>query len=231
MCFVVKIPYKISCNVLKRYKNIYNEYKIEGLFKFHIILKNSNQEDINVLYNEIYTFTPTGKIENDINSFLLKYNKEITYKHSIRVANEARKIAEMFHENEEKVAIAAYLHDISAIFPNEERIAVAEEFGIEILQEERKFPMIIHQKLSRLIAKEVFKVEDEEVLNAISCHTTLRKNATKMDLILFIADKIEWDQKGTPPYILKVKMDWKNHWNMLLPHISHIYGKEKIHCF
>ncbi len=65
--------------------------------------------------------------------------------------------------------------------------------------------MIIHQKLSRVIAKEVFKVEDEEVLNAISCHTTLRKNATKMDLVLFIADKIEWVQKGTPPYILKAK--------------------------
>ncbi|CAM4209520.1 HD domain-containing protein [Bacillus paramycoides] len=79
-----------------------------------------------MLYNDIYTFTPTGKIENDINSFLLKYNKEITNKHSIHVANEARKIAKLFHENEEKVAIAAYLHDISAIFPNKERIAVAE---------------------------------------------------------------------------------------------------------
>ncbi len=31
------------------------------------------------------------KIENDIKAFLLKYNKEFTYKHSIRVANEAKK--------------------------------------------------------------------------------------------------------------------------------------------
>lgn len=57
--------------------------------------------------------------------------------------------------------------------------------------------MIIHQKLSRVIAKEIFKVEDEEILNAICCHTTLRKHATKMDLVLFVADKIEWDQKDT----------------------------------
>lgn len=76
---------------------------------------------------------------------LLKYNQKPTYKHSIRVANEARKIAKMFYEDEEKAAIAGYLHDISAIFPNEVRIVVAEEFGIEILEEERKFPMIIHQ--------------------------------------------------------------------------------------
>lgn len=158
-----------------------------------------------MLYNDIYSFTPTGKIENDIKAFLLKYNKEFTYKHSIRVANEARKIAKIFYEDEEKAAIAGCLHDISAIFPNEERIAVAEEFGIEILQEEREFPMIIHQKLSRVIAKEVFKVEDKEVLNAICCHTTLHKHATKMDLVLFIADKLEWDQIGTPSYLIEVK--------------------------
>ncbi|PQZ53251.1 HAD family hydrolase [Bacillus sp. MYb209] len=158
-----------------------------------------------MLYSDLYSFTSTGKIEYDIKAFLLKYNKEITYKHSIRVANEAREIAEMFHENEEKAAIAGYLHDISAIFPNEERIAVAEEFGIEILQEERKFPMIIHQKLSRVIAKEIFRIVDEEVLNAICCHTTLRKHATKMDLVLFVADKIEWDQIGTPSYLTEIK--------------------------
>ena len=69
-----------------------------------------------MLYKEIYSFSPTGKIENDIKRFLLKYNQKPTYKHSIRVANEARKIAKMFYEDEEKAAIAGYLHDISAIF-------------------------------------------------------------------------------------------------------------------
>ena len=43
-----------------------------------------------MLCNDIYSFTPTGKIENDIKAFLLKYNKEFTYKHSIRVANVAK---------------------------------------------------------------------------------------------------------------------------------------------
>ncbi|MGG5737502.1 MULTISPECIES: bis(5'-nucleosyl)-tetraphosphatase (symmetrical) YqeK [Bacillus cereus group] len=172
-----------------------------------------------MLYNDIYSFTPTGKIENDIKAFLLKYNKEFTYKHSIRVANEARKIAGIFYEDEEKAVIAGCLHDISAIFPNEERIAVAEKFGIEILQEEREFPMIIHQKLSRVIAKEIFKIEDEEVLNAICCHTTLRKHATKMDLVLFVADKLEWDQIGTPPYLINVKKALGNS----LEHAAFVY--------
>jgi len=172
-----------------------------------------------VLYNERCSFTPTGKIEHSIKEFLLKYDKEFTYHHSIRVANEARKIATMFHENEEKAEIAGYLHDISAIFPNEERIKVAEAVGIEILQEERKFPMIIHQKLSRVIVKEIFKVEDEEILDAICCHTTLRKHATKMDLVLFVADKIEWDQNGTPSYLVGIK----NGLEKSLEHAAFVY--------
>jgi len=172
-----------------------------------------------MLNKDIYSFTPTGKFENDIKAFLLKYSKEVTYKHSIRVANESRKIAVTYNVNEEKAAIAGYLHDISAIFPNEDRIVVAEQFGIEILQEEREFPMIIHQKLSKVIAKEIFKVDDEEILNAICCHTTLRKHATKMDLVLFVADKIEWDQNGAPPYLVEVKKELEKS----LEHAAFIY--------
>ncbi len=39
--------------------------------------------------------------------------------------------------------------------------------------------MIIHQKFIESNCKEIFKVEDEDILNAICCHTTLRKHATK----------------------------------------------------
>lgn len=73
------------------------------------------------------------------------------------MANESRKIAVMYHVNEEKAAIAGYLHDISAIFPNEVRITVAEEFGIDLLEEERKFPMIIHQNFREYSQKRYLK--------------------------------------------------------------------------
>ena len=44
------------------------------------------------------------------------------------------------------------------------------------------------------------KVEDEEILSAVECHTTLKKNAGTYDQVLFISDKISWDQEGHPPY-------------------------------
>ncbi len=113
-----------------------------------------------MLQKKITTFELRGDWEKDIKTFLLQYNHLFTYEHSVCVANKAREIAKRFQVNEEQAAACGYLHDISAIFPNDERIAVVEKLGIEILQEEREFPMIIHQKISKVIAKKFFKVED-----------------------------------------------------------------------
>ncbi|MFD3449029.1 bis(5'-nucleosyl)-tetraphosphatase (symmetrical) YqeK [Microbacteriaceae bacterium 4G12] len=153
----------------------------------------------------INSISLTGNWELDIQHMLEQYNKLHTYEHSVRVANEAKRIAKRFGLDEESAAIAGYLHDISAIIPNDKRIQAAEKMQIDVLQEERIFPMIIHQKLSKRIAHDIFKVENEMILDAISCHTTLRKNATSLDMVLFVADKIEWDQSGTPPYITEIK--------------------------
>ena len=54
--------------------------------------------------------------------------------------------------------------------------------------------------VSRIIAQENFKINDSDILNAIECHTTLKKNASMYDKIIFIADKISWDSKGVPSY-------------------------------
>ena len=54
------------------------------------------------------------------------------------------------------------------------------------------------------MAKDLFHIRDEEILNAIGCHTTLRANSTVLDKVLFVADKIEWDQAGNPPYLSQI---------------------------
>ena len=61
--------------------------------------------------------------------------------------------------------------------------------------------MLVHQKLSVPIARQVFSVDDAEVLSATECHTTLKANASLTDKIVFVADKIAWDQPGEPPYL------------------------------
>lgn len=61
--------------------------------------------------------------------------------------------------------------------------------------------MILHQKQSVFISREVFGIKDEEILSAIESHTTLRKNASQLDKLIFIADKVKWDRNYKAPYL------------------------------
>lgn len=124
-----------------------------------------------------------------------------TYEHSIRVANIAEKMCEENNIPKEYGLISGLLHDIGGIYPNSERVKVANEFKISLYKEEIEFPLIIHQKISAYLAECEFGIKNTDILNAISCHTTFNKDYTKLDMILFLADKIEWDQKGRPQYL------------------------------
>ncbi|WP_054957248.1 bis(5'-nucleosyl)-tetraphosphatase (symmetrical) YqeK [Paenibacillus dakarensis] len=143
----------------------------------------------------------TNDLKQDITTFLSINRCPKTAQHCVEVGSEARKIAERFNADPAEAEIAGWLHDISAVFPNEQRIAAAKELQIDILPEEEAFPMIIHQKISRVMAQDIFKITNIEILDAVGCHTTLRANSTKLDQVLFVADKIAWDQTGEPPYI------------------------------
>ncbi|MCS7462047.1 bis(5'-nucleosyl)-tetraphosphatase (symmetrical) YqeK [Paenibacillus doosanensis] len=143
----------------------------------------------------------TGQLERDIIDLLTLYNCPRTAEHSLRVGDEAARLAARFNGDTEHARTAGLLHDISAIIPNSDRIRFARELHIDILPEESAFPMIIHQKLSRIIARDLFQIRDPSILNAIGCHTTLQADPSPLDLIVFVADKIEWDQPGTPPYL------------------------------
>jgi len=143
----------------------------------------------------------TGELKTDIQLFLISNECPMTSKHCIEVGSESRRIAMLFNANVFAAETAGLLHDISAVFPNNERIEVARELQIEVLPEEERFPMIIHQKISKVMAQEIFNINDQEILNAIGCHTTLKSSSTLLDQVLFVADKISWDQSGVPPYI------------------------------
>jgi HD superfamily phosphohydrolase YqeK len=64
--------------------------------------------------------------------------------------------------------------------------------------------MIIHQKLSAWMAADVFGITDPTIISAVGCHTTLRAGAGPLDMAVFVADKIAWDQPGDPPYLVAI---------------------------
>ncbi|WP_199613637.1 HD domain-containing protein [Paenibacillus alkalitolerans] len=152
-------------------------------------------------YNAIKINNITGNIREDVYQFLVINNRPQTAEHCMLVGDEAKRIAEIFNVNIEAAEVAGYLHDISAVFANEVRVQVAQELELEVLPEEKIFPMIIHQKISKAMARDIFNVQSPEILDAVGCHTTLRKGSTILDKVLFVADKIRWDQAGNPPYL------------------------------
>ncbi len=140
-------------------------------------------------------------VGTDVPRFLARHGAPQTAEHCQRVAAVARRLALRFDEAPDQAELAGWLHDISAVIPVSQRLAAAQALGLEVLPEEAAFPMILHQKLSIEIARELFKVTRPAVLNAIGCHTTLKADASRLDMVVFIADKLEWDGSGTAPFL------------------------------
>ena len=145
---------------------------------------------------------------NLIRNRYLSNHKENTLKHVEEVADTAVWLAKVYHLDSVKVKLAALLHDISAIMTPQDMYELAKMRGLEIDAAEEKYHFLLHQRISRIIAQEDYGINDSDILDAIECHTTLKKNASMYDKVIFIADKISWDQKGVPPYydILKDKV-------------------------
>ncbi len=142
----------------------------------------------------------TGYVPQDVRTFLNRHSYPQTIRHSQHVAEEAGRLAFRYGADPRKASRAGWLHDVSAVFLDSQRVDVARALCLPLLREEERNPVLVHQKISRLMAQEIFLVEDEEILSAIGCHSTLKAGATLLDKVVFVADKLAWDQKGNPPY-------------------------------
>ena len=146
----------------------------------------------------------SGDIEADARAFLLANGRPRTCAHVFAVADQSEALARRCNLDAAKCRAAAALHDISAPLRPADMLDYAVRSGFPLCEAERAHPFLLHQRLSRVIAEEVFAVRDEEILSPIACHTTLRPEASPGDMLLFLADKLAWDQEGEPPYLASV---------------------------
>lgn len=149
-------------------------------------------------------YTLTDDIYQDIHNLYLKYHKQKTYEHVVNVSKVSVDLAKQFHLDETKCKMAALLHDVSAIMTPQDMYLEILSRHLSIDHAEQKYPFLLHQRVSKIIAEEIFLIHDKDILSAIECHTTLKKDANLYDKVIYIADKIAWDQDGEPPYLLEV---------------------------
>lgn len=128
-------------------------------------------------------------------SYIYDYLKENLkpkrYMHTLGVVSTAKKLAELNGVDEYKAEEAALFHDIGKNLSKEELLKIIEDNNIELTVTEKKTPELWHGIVSRIIAKEKFNIDDEEVLEAMRWHTTGKENMSKLEKIIYIADMIE----------------------------------------
>jgi len=171
----------------------------------------------------------TGDIKTDVKSVLYANNKAKTYEHVKAVAEMNIKIAEQYGLDKGICELCGYLHDISAVFSPSFMLEYAMKNGWYIDESERKFPMILHQRISRVIVQEDFGITDERILSAVEHHTALKANPSPYDMAVFVADKLAWDQEAIRRFMRSLATLSNTRWKRLRWHIWTISWSIKLY--
>jgi predicted HD superfamily hydrolase involved in NAD metabolism len=125
-----------------------------------------------------------------------KLGNESLFVHIKKVAEIAVFIARD-HAVEQNILIhSGYLHDIGRLLRPAESLALMKRNDIPIEPIEISYPDLLHQQFSGIITSEILGIKDKRVLDSIECHTTLKKNPSIYDMILFLADKLSWAENN-----------------------------------
>lgn len=126
--------------------------------------------------------------------FLIRAHQELwnkmTHKrllHSVGTAITAVQLALRFGADAEKAAFAGILHDCAKELSWRDYLAAHPEERDWL----EGFPQVVHGPYGAEIVRRYYDISDPEILDAITYHTTLRKNPSQMEKIIFLSDKIE----------------------------------------
>lgn len=116
--------------------------------------------------------------------------KSKRFKHVLRVEATAIELAKLYGVDPEKASIAALMHDYAKDYPEAEMLALAQKRWPEPTLTEAN-DNVWHGFAAATLAKELYQVEDEDILTAISAHTIGWHDMSPLVKVVFIADYME----------------------------------------
>jgi len=129
------------------------------------------------------------------NNFIISELKEKLsprrYEHTLGVMHTAEKLARHYNADVDKCVTAAVLHDCAKDMENNKMIEICNNNGMEIDEFYSYTPDLLHSLAGTIVAKNIYGIHDEEILDSIKYHTTGRWNMSLTEQIVFIADFIE----------------------------------------
>jgi predicted HD superfamily hydrolase involved in NAD metabolism len=135
----------------------------------------------------------SGAPAADLERFYRAVDRLDTLAHVTKVAAEARVLAAQYGADRGAANLAALAHDLAAAVPAAEMILVAESMGVRITDADRAIPLLLHGPIAAAALIEKLDVRDEDLLDAVRYHSTLRAGAGTLEKIVFLADKIAYD--------------------------------------
>lgn len=113
------------------------------------------------------------------------------YEHTLGVIETAINLGKIHGVDLKKIEIAALFHDYAKDLSLNEAIELMDKHGISLGGSSQINLNLIHGKLASFILKDEFGIYDEDILSAITYHTTGRDPMSKLEKIIYLADTIE----------------------------------------
>ena len=114
------------------------------------------------------------------------------YEHTLGVAYTAANLAMIHGVDVEKALTAGMLHDCAKCMSHHKQLSLCRKNKIVLSEiETENHSPLLHAKAGSCLARKKYGITDEEILQAISYHTTGRPHMSPLEKIIYIADYIE----------------------------------------
>ncbi|MEG0978696.1 MAG: bis(5'-nucleosyl)-tetraphosphatase (symmetrical) YqeK [Oscillospiraceae bacterium] len=134
------------------------------------------------------------KMVQDFEKLIRERLKPSRYQHSLNVANEAAKLAKLYGADEDKAYICGILHDVMKNASPDEQLSLINESGRKLSDLEMSNQKLWHAIAGAAYLEKTLKIDDDEMVEAVCCHTTAKPNMTMLQKIIYIADYISEDR-------------------------------------
>ncbi|MFU0800909.1 MAG: bis(5'-nucleosyl)-tetraphosphatase (symmetrical) YqeK [Xylanivirga thermophila] len=111
------------------------------------------------------------------------------YEHSLGVAEMAKKLAHCYGADSNRALVAGLLHDCAKCLTEEDKTKLCNKYSLGDIY--LKYGDVMHGPLGACLARDIFEITDEQILNAIKYHTTGREGMNVLEKIIYLADYIE----------------------------------------
>ena len=116
------------------------------------------------------------------------------FKHSLNVADAAKKLAFINGADPGKAYLSGPLHDICKEFPSDEQFALVKRSGFDVQEVEINAPKTHHAIAGAVFVREKYGITDPDILSPIRWHTVGKGGMNIYEQILYMADIISDDR-------------------------------------